>query len=161
MTNHAAAIPNPALQPLSVLVGTWHTAIRHRLLPGMTFHGSTMFEWMEGGAFLRMFAEVDHPDFPVGLAVISRDDEHNGYVMFQFDSRGESRIYQMSLEGNVWTTWRDAPAFSQRTVGTVSADGQTIDCVGELSEDDATWLGDIEITYTRVNGNGDNADGDE
>lgn len=150
MPDHKAAIPNPALQPLRVLVGTWQTTIRHRLLPGSTFNGRTIFEWIEGGAFLRMYTEVDHPDFPVGLAVISRDDAREGYVMLQFDSRGESRIYEMSLDGTIWKMWRDAPGFAQRTVCTISADGKTINCVGELAEGSSTFVRDIEITYTKA-----------
>jgi hypothetical protein len=41
-----ASIPNPALEPLSVLVGTWNTVGAHPLLHGMTLHGQTSFEWL-------------------------------------------------------------------------------------------------------------------
>ncbi len=150
MATNKPAIPNPSLQPLNILIGTWKTTVKHRLLPDTVFHGQTSFEWLEGRAFVMMRAEVDHPDFPVGVAVIGRDDTHEGYVMIQVDSRGESRIHDMSLEGNVWTMSRNAPKFSQRVIGTISGDGKTIDCVGELSEDDSTWMRDIEITYTKV-----------
>ena len=48
----SAAKPNPALKPLTFLVGTWNTVGTHPLVPGTTFHGRTTFDCLEGGAFL-------------------------------------------------------------------------------------------------------------
>src|SRR4051812_6463064 len=42
-TMNEATKPNPALAPLSVLIGTWHTVGTHPLVPGKTFHGRTSF----------------------------------------------------------------------------------------------------------------------
>jgi hypothetical protein len=46
--------PNPALEPLAPLVGTWRTTGTHPFFPGVVFHGRTSFAWREGGAFLLM-----------------------------------------------------------------------------------------------------------
>jgi hypothetical protein len=46
-SRHEAAIPNPALKPLSVLIGNWNTVGTHALVPGTTFHGYTSFAWLE------------------------------------------------------------------------------------------------------------------
>lgn len=64
--NHEAAKPNPALEPLSVSVGTRNTVGTHPLVPGTTFHGRTTFDWLEGGAFLIMRSQIDEPGIPVG-----------------------------------------------------------------------------------------------
>ena len=48
--HNEAAKPNPSLQPLSILVGTWETTGTHPLVPGKTFHGRTSFTWIENGA---------------------------------------------------------------------------------------------------------------
>lgn len=70
--------------------------------------------------------------------------------MLYFDERKVSREYRVALTDRVWSCWRNAPHFSQRFRGEISADGNTIVGVWELSEDDATWARDFELTYTRI-----------
>jgi hypothetical protein len=50
----------------------------------------------------------------------------------------------------VWKWWRNAPGFSQRFTGVITADGRTIVSNGELSRDGARWEPDLALTYTRV-----------
>jgi hypothetical protein len=145
-----AAKPNPALRPLSVLVGTWSTTGMHPLVPGTTFHGRTSFAWIEGGAFLMMRSQIDEPEIPNGIAVFGTDDATGESSMLYFDERGVSRRYEVSLRNNVWKWWRDDPKFSQRFTGTISGDGRTIVSSGELSRDGARWEPDLALTYTRV-----------
>jgi hypothetical protein len=147
---YEASIPNPSLEPFRVLVGMWTTVGSHPLVPDTTLHGRASFEWLEGGAFLIMRSKVDDPRFPAGLAVFGHDDSQKDFSMVYFDERGVSRIIQTTLSGNVWKTWRNAPGFSQRFTGTISADENTIVGVGELSKDGSTWEGDLSLTYTRV-----------
>ena len=147
---HEAAKPNPALHPLSILVGTWHTVGTHPLVPGTTFHGRTTFDWLEGGAFLIMRSEIDEPEIPSGIAVFGTDDTTGQCCMLYFDERGVSRRYEVSLQDNVWKWWRDAPGFSQRFAGTIAADGRTIRSHGELSRDGVSWDPDLQLTYTRA-----------
>jgi hypothetical protein len=66
-SKHEASIPNPALKPLSVLIGEWDTVGAHPLIPDTTLHGRTSFEWLEGGAFLIMHSEIDEPGVPTFL----------------------------------------------------------------------------------------------
>ena len=119
-TDDAAAKPNPRLQPLSVLVGTWSTVGTHPLVPGKTFHGRTSFGWIEGGAFLRMHSEIDEPEIPTAIALFGTDDASGSCSMLYFDERGVSRRYEVRLDGNEWRWWRDASDFSQRFVGSCS-----------------------------------------
>lgn len=114
---HEAAKPNPSLQPLAILVGTWHTVGTHPLVPGTTFHGRTTFEWSEGGAFLIMRSQMEEPEIPDGIAVFGTDDATGECSMLYFDERGVSRRYEVSLQGNVWKWWRNAPGLSQRFAG--------------------------------------------
>lgn len=145
-----SAIPNPALKPLSVLVGKWNTVGTHLLIPDTTLHGCTSFEWLEGGAFLIMHSEIDEPGIPSDIAVFGSDDSTEELFMLYFDERGVSRKYEMTLHDNVWKWWRNAPGFSQRYTGTITDNGKTIIGKGELSKDGSTWEKDLDLTYTRV-----------
>ncbi len=121
-----ASIPNPALQPFTVLIGDWNTVGTHPLIPDTTLHGRTSFEWIEGGAFLMMHSEIDEPSVPTGIAIIGSDDAKGEYFMLYFDERGVSRKYEVALRDNIWKWWRNVPDFSQRYTGTIMDHGNTI-----------------------------------
>jgi hypothetical protein len=148
--DNEAAKPNPRLQVLGFLVGTWTTLGTHALLPGKTFHGRTTFSWIEGGAFLAMRSQIDEPEIPSGIAIIGTDDATDEWSMLYFDERGVSRRYVTQLEGNEWRWWRTASDFSQRFVGTISADKQTIVTRGEYSRNGGPWESDLALTYRRI-----------
>ena len=146
---------NPVLDHLDALVGEWETEATHPFIPNTTIRGRATFEWLEGGFFLIWRAGYDHPDIPDSIAILGCDDsgdsgEAGSCSMHYFDSRGVSRVYGLGADQGVWRFWRDRPGFSQRYVGTISADGSTISANGELSRDDTTWEQDLRITYKRV-----------
>jgi hypothetical protein len=147
-TKHEAAIPNPALKSLSGLIGEWETAGAHPLIPDTTLYGHASFEWLEGGAFLKMHSEIDEPGIP--SAIFGSDDATETYFMRYFDERGVSRKYEMTLRDNSWKYWRNAPGFSQRFTGTFADEGNTIIGIWELSADGSIWKRDLELTFTRV-----------
>ena len=134
-------------------MGEWNVEIT-----SMSFHadktavarGRTTFEWIENGAFLIQRSEVPNSDFPRSTSVIGPDDTVETYCMLYFDSRGVSRIYQMSLSGNDWRLWRDFPGFSQRFIATFSDDRNMITARWEKSSDGSNWELDFEETYIRV-----------
>jgi hypothetical protein len=146
----AASIPNPALQPFSILIGTWNTIGTHALVLDTILHGRTSFEWLENGAFLIMRSEIDDPRFPNGIAIFGSDDSEGEYYMLTFDERGVSRKYEVTLRDNVWKWWRNAPGFFQRYEGTIVDSGNTIIGKGELSKDGLSWEKDLDLTYKRV-----------
>jgi len=74
-SGNEAAKANPALEPLSVLVGNWSTTGTHPMVPGKIFHGRSSFAWIEGGAFLIMHSQIDEPEIPSAIAVFGTDDK--------------------------------------------------------------------------------------
>ena len=147
---HKAAIPNPALQQFAVLVGEWTTVGTHPKVPDTILHGHSSFKWIEGGAFLMWFSEIDKEGFPTGIAIFGSDDSTGEYFMMYFDERKVSRKYEVSFHDNILKWWRNAPGFSQRYTWEIGNDGQTIISKGELSKDSTTWEKDLELTFTRV-----------
>ena len=143
------SIPNPLLEPLSILIGTWNTVGKHPLLPEITLHGQTSFEWLEGGAFLIMHSGIEEPGIPTGIGIFGSDDSAGERFMLYFDERGVSRKYEVAIHERTWKWWRDAPGFSQRCTVTVAEDGRSMIGKGELSRDGSTWEKDLELTYTR------------
>jgi hypothetical protein len=147
---------NPALERLGVLVGEWNIEITSMsFLADKTavVHGHTSFDWIEGGAFLIQHSEVPDSDFPSAVSIIGPDDSAEAYCMLYFDSRGVSRIYQMSLSADTWKLWRDFPGFSQHFTATFSDDHNVMTARWEISDDGSNWELDFEETYTRAESN--------
>ena len=145
-----ASIPNPALAPFNVLIGTWKTTGTHLLIPDKILHGRSSFEWLENGAFLIWRSEIDDPRIPSGIAIIGSDDSTEEYFMLYFDERAVSRKFEVSFRDNIWKWWRNAPGFSQRYQGAIVEGGNTIISKGELSKDGSSWEKDLDLTFTRV-----------
>lgn len=156
MSNHDQASQSPsnvALEHLGVFVGEWNievTAMSFEVNKTAVAHGRASFEWIEGGAFLLQHTEIVYSGFPRGISIIGPDDTADTYCMLYFDSRGVSRIYQMSLSADTWTLWRDFPGFSQRFVATFSDDRNVMGAGWEKSSDGSNWELDFKLTYTRV-----------
>ena len=159
-----ATNPDRRSDPLTRLVGTWTTEATHPAMPGVVVRGTAVVEWLEGERFLTVRARNDHPDVPDSLSVIgSMGQDRVGSAgaavpaggsvsplrMHYFDSRGVSRVYEVSVDAAAWRWWRDAPGFSQRFTGVISADGSTIVGQSQLCEDDVQWTDDLKITYRR------------
>ena len=148
--------PNPALEPLRFLVGTWRTEGSHPLLPGRTFHGRTTFEWGFGGAFLVMRSEIDEPEIPSGVALFASDDAADGgagrWWVSYFDERGVSRRYEVTIGDHEITWARDDDAFSQTQTLRAAADGSTMTSVGRMRRDGGDWEDDLALTCRRETG---------
>jgi len=147
---------HPALARLDALVGRWTVRPQVEGLGA----GWAEFSWVEGGKFLRQFADSDPlPDTAPAVwrennplpttALVGLDDAADRLTMLYADRRGVHRVYQMAFDGRVWTLWREAPGFHQRFTGTLTDDGQAIDGQWEMSRDGETWSVDFAITYTR------------
>ena len=144
-----APAANPALQRLSALVGTWNTEMVLPLDPHVVVRGQEEISWLKEGPFLAKRDLVEQSDLPHSISIIGVDDTNHTYSMLYYDSRGVSRIYQMSLNSEVWKLWRDFPGFSQRFTGRFSEDGNKITACWDHSSDGTNWELDFDLTYTR------------
>ena len=142
---------NPGLDALGVFIGDWEIEISSvRDNPSARIHGSASFQWLEGGAFLLQHTQIPGSPFPATTAVIGPDDAAGTFGMLYFDSRGVSRIYQMSLSEGVWKLWRDFPEFSQRFTATFSEDHNILNGSWEMSTDGLSWEHDFDIKFTKI-----------
>ena len=144
---------NPALERLGVFIGEWNieiTSMRLEVDKTAVVQGRATFDCIDGGAFLIEHSGISNPDFPRSISIIGPDDSAETYSMLYFDSRGVSRIYQMSFRDDVWRLWRDFPGFSQRFIGTFSEDRDFINARWEMSSDGSNWELDFNLMYTRV-----------
>ncbi len=149
--HHEAAIPNPALNTFNKLIGEWETKGTHPYVPDTIFHGRSSFDWIEGGAFVIMYSEIDEPGIPSGIAILGSDDSTCEYYMLYFDERKVSRKYKVSFEGDTMQWWRGSPKFSQKMALTLAENGYTISSKGEMLKDGGNWEKDLELIYRKVN----------
>ena len=131
-------------------MGEWQTTGSHPYHPGVTLHGRTSFDWIEGGAFLIMHSEIEEPGFPSGVAIFGTDDAANNCFMLYFDERGVSRKYDVTMTGKTLAWWRDEPSFSQRFTFVMGDDGNTMVGKGEMSRAGAVWEEDLTLTLVRI-----------
>ena len=144
-----ARIPNPALKPLEFLIGEWRTTGSHPLVPGEALAGRASFAWHEGGAFLIMRAEIDHPQFPSGVAIIGSDDVAGTFAMIYFDERGISRLLEVNVGDRTVTWHRDDPKFSQSL--TITAEGaDRLVSKGRMSEQGGPWSDELSQVFERA-----------
>ena len=142
--------PNPALEPLAQLLGSWRTTAAHPHVPGTTFHGRTSFALHEGGAFVLMRSEIDEPEIPSAVAVIGSDDAAGTLTMLYFDERDVSRRYTVEVRDAEVSWHRDEAGFAQRMVLTIASDGSRLDAKGTMSHDGGPWEDDLQLTYERT-----------
>jgi hypothetical protein len=97
-----------------------------------------------------MHSEFSEEKIPDSIAIFGSDNTKGECFMLYFDERKVSRKCDVLFKDNVLKWWRNGPEFSQRYTFTFSADGNTINCHGELSEDGSNWKQDLDVSYTRV-----------
>jgi hypothetical protein len=139
---------NPALGPFETLIGEWQTTGLHPYFPNTELIGRVSFEWIEDGAFVMMRSEVDHPEFPDGIAIFGSDDAARTCYMIYFDERGVSRKYDVSITESQLKWWRDDLHLSQRFTMSITKD--KLVNTGEMSRDGGEWEKDLSLTYKRL-----------
>ena len=137
---------DPVLEPFDALVGTWATEATHPKFDAVV-HGSTTFEWLEGGQFLVQRSRNDHETFPDAISVIGAPEDGDGLVMEYFDSRGVRRTYGVSLYEGVLCIWRNAPGFDQRFAATLGHDA--FEGLWQLARTPGDWQDDLKVSYRR------------
>lgn len=140
---------NEAVARLEGLVGDWDLTLTDAwfMEPGWVGHGQATVEWI-GDAFLHLHGKFERDEESTWDWVIGRSDANEQLTVLYHDDRGVCRVFDMTLEGGVWTMLREDPDFHQRFVGKMSAD--RIDARTDASEDAGqTWRKDFDITFVR------------
>ena len=141
---------NPALKNLEIFVGKWDIELSNAdFLPDKNAkaHISASFEWVEDGAYL--LACQGPRKAPQARWLVGRDDATGQYKVLYFDSRGVSRVYEMSLKNKVWKMWRDAPDLPQLFRG-VFKNRDTIIAEWKTAKDGKRLKHDFDMKYTRI-----------
>jgi hypothetical protein len=84
-----------------------------------------------------------------GERAVAASAEARQLHMHYYDSRGVFRDYEAGIDGTALRFQRLASGFSQRFTGTFTDDGDTIDGIWQVCEDDQTWADDLKISYRR------------
>lgn len=142
-----ACRPNPALRSLDFLLGDWSTTGTHPAVPNESLPGRTSFTWAEGGAFLVMRSQVDHADFPDGIAIFGSDGVLGTITMCWFDERGVSRLCPVTVGGRTINWHHDDPDFQQRVTITADAAGERMVSRGEMAENTDRWGEDLSQVF--------------
>ena len=141
------------------LIGDWRVEGEIPMEPPIRISGRTTVEGL--GAFIVVDARSEPVELPDSLSIIGGAPEGEPQPMHYFDSRGVKRLYLTTVEESTWKIWRaprenldgpDGPGFDQRFIGTISADGNTIDARWERGVGDTgiTWQLDFPLTYVRA-----------
>ncbi len=96
-----------------------------------------------------MHTEIEEPEIPSGIAVFGSDDATGQYFMLYFDERGVSRKYDISMQDDGLTWWRETSSFSQRCTISILDGGRRMVSNGAMSKDGGAWESDLHLTYTR------------
>jgi hypothetical protein len=130
---------------LNLLLGEWEVSSPQ--FPESV--GRAVFEWLEDSAYLS-FRTIANDPIPSSLWIIGADEASEFCAALYSDSRGTSRIYQMSLRNHLWKIWRKAPGFSQRFTARLSKDSKTIQGAWEIKQGGLKWKNDFDLVYKRL-----------
>jgi hypothetical protein len=135
-----------ALDQLEALVGEWDVEASHPTMAG-SVPGRVTFEWLPGRAFLVQRSEMTAP-FPSSIAVIGGGDNPGTWPMHYFDSRGVTRLYELTVDRGTISISRDDPEFAQRGTLTFEDKGQTLRSQFEAKER-GEWRRDALFVHRR------------
>ncbi|MER6511545.1 DUF1579 family protein [Nonomuraea sp. NPDC048881] len=118
--------PDPSLQTLQPLVGTWEMTGKD-FGTGEATGGRLVFEWMDGGFFLVQRVEMSHGGGTMtGVEYIGHDPESGALRSHYFDSTGNNFVYVWKLDGRDLNIWFGAEGSPAGFSGAFSEDGRTI-----------------------------------
>jgi hypothetical protein len=148
------------VKALDVLAGEW--AMEGSVGGRPLGRAKMVFEWIEGGSFLRERGEAEPalPDTPPEwvanspfptTAIIGLDASTGAYSFLHADVRGVRRVYRMTLDAATWTlAGATENGYHQKFTGQFDADFNRIAAKWESSSDGVDWHHDFDETYTRL-----------
>lgn len=86
------------MERLGFFIGTWAVEVNHPQLQPNPIVGKTKFEWMDE-TYIIQRTHIDKAEFPSSTIIYDWDSASGNYVQHYFDTRGVTRLYQMSFEG--------------------------------------------------------------
>jgi hypothetical protein len=141
---------NKALAALEPLIGKWeYTMYNAWFLPSMDtkVKGFTTIERLEDSFVVVRSTDADKK--PSDIWVIGYSDPQEKYMMFYYDQRGVSRIFNTIFDGNKLVFWREDKDMYQRI--TLEITDRGLHSVAEASEDKGkTWRKDLEMAHNRI-----------
>jgi len=155
--NHEWKNPASGLEPLTPLVGKWHTEgqqLESPLGPAATFVAVETFEWLAGGHFLVHRLEGKFGDRPAACLEVIGKDEQGQLSARSFYSDGNTRTWRVSAVGaklvliGSWS--KGAEAFQVRYTASFEDIGNTIAGKWEQSRDGADWRTFLELRSTKA-----------
>jgi hypothetical protein len=147
MSENKKYAKNPALTQLSMLIGRWNVTMYHVALPE-PLEWEDSFEWIEDAFIIWHWAGKN--EVPKSTSIITGQvgKPNNKYMMFYYDSRKVSRVFEMTFSNRTLKYWREDSDFFQRTELKINQEGNTITGRGENSYDNGIkWEHDFDITY--------------
>jgi len=151
---------NSLIYILDILEGEWEMEASKDRIP--LARAKTDFKWFEDKAFLIQHSKAEPPlpttpriwieNNPNPLTVVIGLDDDSGLFYYVYsDARGVRRVYQMSLEDDIWKIWgKAATEFFQRFEGKFSTDNNIILGKWERSADGKNWELDFDVEYSRL-----------
>lgn len=141
------------IEQLGFFIGTWTVEITHPHIQPNPIVGHSQFEWLDD-AYIIQRTQIEQPEFPSSMIIYDWNPASGQYIQHYFDSRGVTRLYEMSFEGSVWKLWRGAADFSpldfhQRFIGKIEEGGNAIEGSWEQSGDGNTWAHDFKLVLRR------------
>ncbi|MGI2329096.1 hypothetical protein [Planococcus sp. YIM B11945] len=141
------------MKRLDFFIGTWNMDVIHPHLLPNPISGRSTFEWLEE-KYIVQRTHIDKSEFPDNMIVYDFDPNTGHYLLHYFDSRGITRLYQMTLENGAWTMLRDKADFTplsffQRFIGTIDEVGKVIEGSWEASDDGVEWEHDLKVVYRK------------
>jgi hypothetical protein len=154
MRTRTPGLPKTSTLPVQVrkldrLVGTWNVTLRwseatHELVGGRKEVAFPLeICWLETGPWV-------YYEFGPAHWLIGGDGESKEFSVLYTDGRPAPRLYGMTLHGNVWKIWRDAPGFRQRFEGRLARNDRRIVAHWDKCEDGNSWTLDFNLVFNRV-----------
>ena len=137
---------NPALEPLSELVGVWEITLSNAWFLDSTDveqHGRAIVRWL-GDAFLEMTAEMEGEQ--AWHFVFGRSDVNDRSLVLYHDPRPASRVFELLHDEGAWILHREDPDMHQRFV--LRRVGDNIEAHTDASDDGGrTWRKDFDLLF--------------
>ena len=141
------------MKRMEFFIGHWKMEVIHPHLQPNPISGQTNFEWLNEKYVIQR-TQIAKEEFPDNTIIYDCNPDTGQYLAHYFDTRGVTRLYQMSLENGQWKLWRDEADFSpldfyQRFTGKIDGTEKVIESAWEQSDDGKNWHADFKIIYQK------------